>query len=57
VGKPEVKRSLRRPRCKCTDSIKMDLIEIGWDGMDWSEHGNESLGSIKCWEVPEWLHN
>jgi hypothetical protein len=22
-----------------------------------SEHGNEPSGSIKCWEVLEWLHN
>jgi hypothetical protein len=21
------------------------------------EHGNETSGSIKCWEVLEWLHN
>jgi hypothetical protein len=21
------------------------------------EHGNEPLGSIKCWEFLEWLHN
>jgi hypothetical protein len=21
------------------------------------EHGDESFGSIKCWEVPELLHN
>jgi hypothetical protein len=44
------------------DNIKMDLREIGWDGMDWidlrpvessCEHGNEPPGSIKCWEVLE----
>jgi hypothetical protein len=21
------------------------------------EHGDEHSGSLKCWEVPEWLHN
>jgi hypothetical protein len=21
------------------------------------EHGNEPSGSLKCWEVPEWLQN
>jgi hypothetical protein len=21
------------------------------------EHGNEPSGSIKCWEILEWLHN
>jgi hypothetical protein len=35
VGKPEGRRPLRRPRRRCVDSIKMDLTEIGWDGMDW----------------------
>jgi hypothetical protein len=24
-----------RPRCWCVNNIKMDLREIGWDGMDW----------------------
>jgi hypothetical protein len=32
VGKPERKRPLVRPRCKCEDNIKMDLQEIGWKG-------------------------
>jgi hypothetical protein len=35
VGKPEGKRPLRRPRRRRVDNIKMDLREIGWDGMDW----------------------
>jgi hypothetical protein len=35
VGNPEGKRPLGRPRCRWVDNIKMDLIEIGWDGMDW----------------------
>jgi hypothetical protein len=49
------------------DNIKMDLREIGWDGMDWidlaqdregsCEKGDEPSGFIKCWEVPEWLHS
>jgi hypothetical protein len=34
AGKPEGKRPLRRPRRRWVDSIKMDLREIGWDGMD-----------------------
>jgi hypothetical protein len=29
------KRPLRRPRRRWVDNIKMDLREIGWDGMDW----------------------
>jgi hypothetical protein len=35
VGKPEGKRPLGRPRRRRVDNIKMDLREIGWDGMDW----------------------
>jgi hypothetical protein len=43
------------------DNIKIDLREIGWDGMDWidlaqdrepvegsCEHGDEPSGSLKC---------
>jgi hypothetical protein len=48
------------------DNIKVDLREIGWDGMDWIDlaqdrdqrsvllnTANEPPGSIKCWEVLE----
>jgi hypothetical protein len=35
VGKPEGKRPLGRPRRRWVDNIKMDLREIGWNGMDW----------------------
>jgi hypothetical protein len=35
VGKPEGNRPLGRPRLRWVDNIKMDLREIGWDGMDW----------------------
>jgi hypothetical protein len=35
VCKPEEKRPLGRPRCRWVDNIKMDLREIGWDGVDW----------------------
>jgi hypothetical protein len=35
VGKPEGKKPLGRPRRWLVDNIKMDLREIGWDGMDW----------------------
>jgi hypothetical protein len=33
VGTPEGKRPLGRPRRRWVDNIKMDLREIGWDGM------------------------
>jgi hypothetical protein len=35
VGKPEGKSPLGRQRRRCVENIKMDLREIGWDGMDW----------------------
>jgi hypothetical protein len=35
VGNSEGKRPLERPRHRWADNIKMDLREIGWDGMDW----------------------
>jgi hypothetical protein len=34
VGKPEGKRPLGKQRCRWVDNIKMELREIGWDGMD-----------------------
>jgi hypothetical protein len=42
VGKPEGKRPLGRPRRKWVDNTKIDLIrEIGWDGIDWIDLGQE----------------
>jgi hypothetical protein len=35
VGKPEGKRALGRPSRRWVDNIKMDLLEIGWVGVDW----------------------
>jgi hypothetical protein len=35
VGKPDGKRPLGRPRRRWVDNIKMDLGEVGWDGVDW----------------------
>jgi hypothetical protein len=32
----------------------MDWIDLAQEGS--CGHGNESLGTIKCWEVLEWLH-
>jgi hypothetical protein len=40
----------------------MDLREIGWAGFNWLrtrtsgevfQHGNETSGFIKCWEILE----
>jgi hypothetical protein len=35
VGKPEGMRPLGRPRCRREDNIRVDLREIGWEGMGW----------------------
>jgi hypothetical protein len=35
VGKPEGKRPLGRPRYRWVGNIKIDLREIGYDGMGW----------------------
>jgi len=35
VGKPEGKKPLRRPRCRWEDNIRIDVREIGWEGVDW----------------------
>jgi hypothetical protein len=64
VGKPEGKRQLGRPRRRWVDNIKMDLRKdrVVWTGLIWlrigtsagsCEHGNETSGSIKRWEVLE----
>jgi hypothetical protein len=45
VQKPEGKRSLRRPRRRWMDNIKIDLREIGWDGMDWVD---------LAWDMDQW---
>jgi hypothetical protein len=35
VGKQEGKRPLGRSRHGWLDSIRMDLVEVGWDNVDW----------------------
>jgi hypothetical protein len=35
VGKPEGKRPLGIPRRRCADNIRMNLMKIGWEGVDW----------------------
>jgi hypothetical protein len=41
VGKLEGKRPLGRLRCWWVDNIKIDLREIGCDGMDWIARAQE----------------
>ena len=35
LGKPKGRRSLRRPRRRRVDNIRMDLQEVGCGYMDW----------------------
>jgi hypothetical protein len=35
VGKPEGKRPLGRTRCRWKDNIKLNLAEVGLNGVDW----------------------
>jgi hypothetical protein len=37
MGKPEGKRPLRRSTRKWEDNIKMDLREMDWGGMEWTD--------------------
>jgi hypothetical protein len=67
VEKPEERKSLKRPRLRWDDNIKMDLLRRGMrHGLD--RYGlrqrqaancykcdNEPSGCIKCGEIPEWL--
>jgi hypothetical protein len=41
VGKPEGKRPLGRPRRRREDRIRMDLREIGWEGLEWTQLGQD----------------
>jgi hypothetical protein len=42
LGKPEVKRSLGRPKRRWEDNIRVDLQEVGCGGMDWIEMVQDS---------------
>jgi hypothetical protein len=70
VGKPEGKRPVGRPRCRCVDNIRMDLGEVEWGDVDWIGLSQDrkrwralvnsvmNLGvCIKCWETIKWPHN
>jgi hypothetical protein len=41
VGKPQGKRLIGRRRRRWVDNIKIDLGEIGCDGMDWMDLAQE----------------
>jgi len=43
VQRPEGKTSLGRPRCRWEDNVKMDLGEIGIDGVNWIQLAQERV--------------
>jgi hypothetical protein len=65
VGKPEGWRPLGRPRRRWLDTIRMDLVEVGWDDVDWIGLSQERdrwralvpSGSMKCLETIEYPNN
>ena len=44
VGRPEVRRPLRRPRGRWEDNVKMDFQDVGWGCMDWSDLAEVGTG-------------
>jgi hypothetical protein len=58
LWKPEGKRPLGRPRCRCEDNIKMDLQEVGGGHGDWMELAQHRDGwralvsTVKNFQVP-----
>ena len=41
VDRPEGKRVFGRPRHMWGENIKMDIQDMGWAGMDWSDQAQE----------------
>jgi hypothetical protein len=39
------------------NSISITVKFMVYNMISSCEHGDEPSGSLKCWEVPEWLHN
>jgi hypothetical protein len=48
VGRPEGKRPLGRPRRRWEDKIKMDLREIGIDGVNWIQMAQDRVQWCAC---------
>jgi hypothetical protein len=48
VGRPEGKRPLGRPRHRWEDNIKLDLREIGFDGVNWIQLAQDRVQWWSC---------
>jgi hypothetical protein len=54
MERPEGKRPLGRLRCGWEDGIKMDLQDICWEGMDFTDLAE---AREKCWAVVNTVMN
>jgi hypothetical protein len=67
MGNPEGRRPLGRPRRRWVDNIRMELVEVGWDDVDWICLAKDRnrwralvnsvlnlLGFMNCWETIAW---
>jgi hypothetical protein len=48
VGRPEVKRPLRRPGLRWEDDIKTNLREVGIDGANWIQLAQDRVQWRAC---------
>jgi hypothetical protein len=59
AGKPEGKRPLVRPRSRWEDNIKIDLQEVGFEGMEWINLAQDRdtwralVNAVKNFRVPQ----
>jgi len=59
VRKPEGRRPLGRPRHRCEDNIKMDLQELGMNGMNWialaqdTDRWRPLMNAVTNFQVPQ----
>jgi hypothetical protein len=48
IGRSECKRPLGRPMPRWEDNIKMDLREIGIDGVNWIQLAQDRFQGLAC---------
>jgi len=57
VRKPEWKKPLGRHRCRWEDNIRINLREIGWEGVDWMHlaQDKDQWQDLVCTVVNLWV--